>query len=169
MADDKKISTDGEAIASSAAYVFIAKEAIEKKSSLSAEYIQRDDDANEVLIYLVIGGQTEWYNIGFDENNKATGGCFAISNPKDFQAIILKDTDVDAIWNAYEIDKFLAAEYIPDPHMEEVISVFGANREPSPDTISRMSIASRALFIELQEHERMEKERQEKISKEKMN
>jgi len=168
--DEKKIAvTEGEAVAASAAYVFIAKEANTQGRKLSAEYIQRDDESNEVLIYLAIGRQTEWYNIGIDEHNKATGGCFAISNPDDFQAIMLKDTDVEAIWNAYEIEKFLAEEYKPDPHMDEVVAVFSANRDPSPETLSKMSLASRALFIELQEHKRMEKEHQETIRKGKMN
>lgn len=158
--DEKKIAaTEGEAVAASAAYVFIAKEANAQEKKLSAEYIQRDDESSEVLIYLAIGRQTEWYNIGIDEDNKPTGGCFAISNPDDFQAIMLKDTDVEAIWNAYEIDKFLATEYKPDPHMDEVVAVFSSNRDPSPETIKRMSIGSQAILLELLEHEKMEKQR----------
>jgi hypothetical protein len=158
--DEKKIAaTEGEAVAASAAYVFIAKEANAQEKKLSAEYIQRDEDSSEVLIYLAIGRQTEWYNIGIDEDNQATGGCFAISSPDDFQAIILKDTDVEAIWNAYDIEKFLASEYKPDPHMDEVVAVFSANREPSPDTIKRMSIGSQAILLEMLEHEKMDEER----------
>ena len=158
--DEKKIAaTEGEAVAASAAYVFIAKEANTQGRKLSAEYIQRDDESNEVLIYLAIGRQTEWYNIGIDEHSKATGGCFAISNPDDFQAIMLKDTDVEAIWNAYELEKFLAEEYKPNPHMDEVVAVFSANRDPSPETIKRMSIGSRAILLEMLEHEKMDKER----------
>jgi hypothetical protein len=158
--DEKKIAaTEGEAVAASAAYVFIAKEANAQEKKLSAEYIQRDDESSEVLIYLAIGRQTEWYNIGIDEESKATGGCFAISSPDDFQAIMLKDTDVEAIWNAYDIGKFLATEYNPDPHMDEVVAVFSANRDPSPETIKRMSIGSQAILLEMLEHEKMDKER----------
>jgi hypothetical protein len=159
MAEEEVVSSEGEAVAASAAYVFIAKEAISQGKTIDPEHIQRDDDSSEVLIYLAIGRQTEWYNIGIDETNKPTGGCFAISNPDDFQAIMLNETDVQAIWGAYQIENFLSTEYKPDPHMDEVIAVFSANRNSSPETLDRISIGSRALLLEMIEHEKMDKER----------
>jgi hypothetical protein len=72
---------------------------------------------------------------------------------------MLNDTDVQAIWGAYQIENFLSTEYKPDPPMDEVIAVFSANRQSSPETMDRISLGSRALLLEMIEHEKMDKER----------
>jgi hypothetical protein len=146
MVDQGKLGGEGEAIAASAAYVFIAKEAIGQGKKIESEYIHWDKESNEILIYVVIGRQTEWFNIGIDENNKPTGGCFALSNPDDFQACILNDTDVDAVWAGYGVPEWFIAGSLVDEHMEEVIRVFGTNRDVSPETIELMSIRARAML-----------------------
>lgn len=137
---------EGEAVAASSAYVFIAKEAIDQGKKLESDYIHWDRDSSEILIYVAIGRQTEWFNIGIDGNNKPTGGCFALSNPDDFQACIIKDTDVEAVWAGYGVPEWFAAGSPVDEHMEKVIEVFGTNRNVSPETVGLMSIRARAML-----------------------
>lgn len=146
MVEEEKTTIEGQAIAASAAYVFIAKEAIDQGKKLDSEYIHWDKESSEILIYVAIGKQTEWFNIGIDEQSKPTGGCFALSNPDDFQAAILNETDVEAVWSGYGVQEWLDAGSPTDEHMEEVIKVFGTNRDVSPETVKIMSIRARAML-----------------------
>lgn len=153
------MNTSDYAVAASAAYVWIAKEALSSNKTLSAEYLRKDYDSSEILIYMAIGKQTEWYNIGIDEDNVITGGCFALSNPDDFQVIIMSDEDISAICLAYQINDFIHSEYTPNEDVETVIDILSANRAPSEETLSKMSITSRALLLQWDDFDERNKQR----------
>lgn len=153
------MGTSEYAVAASAAYVWIAKEALSSNKTLSAEYLRKDYESSEILIYMAIGKQTEWYNIGIDENNVITGGCFALSNPNDFQVIIMSDEDINAICLAYKINDFINSEYTPNEDVETVIDILSANRTPSEETLNKMSITSRALLLQWDDFDEKNKQR----------
>jgi hypothetical protein len=72
---------------------------------------------------------------------------------------LMSDEDISAICLAYQINDFIHSEYTPNEDVETVIDILSANRAPSEETLSKMSITSRALLLQWDDFDERDKQR----------